>query len=64
MKEPMGEVFAQAPEAEMSRFALEMGVVIKIGNWQVTPLFAIMFLVVMGILFYGISILRLRTKKS
>ncbi|MGD9887433.1 MAG: ABC transporter permease [Bacilli bacterium] len=64
MEKPMDVTFDQAPNELISDFVISMGIDIQVGGITITPLLAIIILLATGIIFYGISILRLRTKKA
>jgi multidrug/hemolysin transport system permease protein len=64
MDKPMSVTFEGAPEELVADFISSMGIQLEINQTLVSSFASILILLVTGFLFYGISILRLRIKKS
>ncbi len=64
MGAPMDAAFAGAPQQTLDGFNSMMGVSYKFGDFTVTPLMSIAFLVLTGILFYGLAMMRMSKKRA
>lgn len=63
MEEPLQEVFAGAPEA-MSSYNETFGVVVKVGNHEVSQGLMVIILLLSAIVFFGLAVMRLIQKQA
>ena len=63
MDVPIDAAFAGAPQEALDGFNSMMGVSYKFGDFTVTPWISIAFLVVTGILFYGLAMMKMSKKR-
>ena len=63
MDVPIDAAFAGAPQEALDGFNSMMGVSYKFGDFTVTPWMSIAFLVVTGILFYGLAMMKMAKKR-
>ena len=61
---PIDAAFAGAPQEALDGFNGMMGVSYKFGDFTVTPWMSIAFLVVTGILFYGLAMMKMSKKRA
>ena len=64
MDVPIDAAFAGAPQEALDGFNGMMGVSYKFGDFTVTPWMSIAFLVVTGILFYGLAMMKMSKKRA
>lgn len=64
MDVPIDAAFAGAPQEALDGFNSMMGVSYKFGDFTVTPWMSIAFLVVTGILFYGLAMMKMSKKRA
>lgn len=64
MEEPMKTAFGQAPPSAAEAFKLEMGMLFKIGETEISTIASIGFLLVSGIVFYLLAILKMSRKSN
>lgn len=64
MGAPMDTAFAGAPQQALDSFNSMMGVSFKFGDFAVTPIMSIAFLILTGILFYGLAMMRMSKKRA
>ena len=60
MERPMELAFYGAPAEIVQEFSEELGVVFVIGNFEVTPLLNIAFMIASAILFFVLSVVQMR----
>lgn len=63
MAEPMSIAFKNAPVQAVTGFKQAMGVVFYVGSKELSPLINILVLVVTGIVFYTLAVIRISIKK-
>jgi multidrug/hemolysin transport system permease protein len=63
MNAPMDVTFAGAPQQTLDEFNSMLGVSYTFGDFSVTPLMSIAFLVITAILFYGLAMLNMGKKR-
>lgn len=63
MEAPMSTAFKNAPEQAVTGFKQAMGVVFYVGNKELSPLVNILVLVVTGVVFYTLAVVRISVKK-
>lgn len=63
MEQGMNTAFAGAPEAARAAFAEELGIVYTFGSWEMTGLWHMVILALVGFLFYGLALWNMRRKK-
>ncbi len=64
MGAPVDTAFAGAPPQALDEFNSMMGITYKFGDFTVTPLMSIAFLVLTGLLFYGLAMMRMSKKRA
>ena len=64
MEEPMAVSFAGAPEAVVTEFKEAMGVIYKMGDYEVSELTSILIVAGVGVIFFFLSLLKLSQKKK
>ena len=64
MSAPIDASFAGAPQQALDRFNSMMGVSYQFGDFAVTPLMSIAFLIVTGLLFYGLAMMNMAKKRA
>ena len=64
MEEPMAVSFAGAPEAVVTEFKEAMGVIYKMGDYEVSELTSILIIAGVGVIFFFLSLLKLSQKKK
>ena len=64
MEEPMAVSFAGAPEAVVTEFKEAMGVIYKMGDYEVSELTSILIIAGIGVIFFFLSLLKLSQKKK
>ena len=64
MQAPMDASFADAPQQALESFNSMMGVSFQFGEFTVTPLISIAYLVVTGLLFFGLAMLNMSRKRA
>lgn len=64
MEEPMSQSFDGIPEKYLTEFKLDMGVEFKIGDWEISNLESIIFLLITTIVFYALGIIVTNRKKN
>ena len=64
MEEPMAVSFAGAPEAVVTEFKEAMGVIYKMGEYEVSELTSILIIAGIGVIFFFLSLLKLSQKKK
>ncbi len=64
MSAPIDASFAGAPQQALDRFNSMMGVSYQFGDFTVTPLMSIAFLIVTGLLFYGLAMMNMAKKRA
>ncbi|HRT68981.1 MAG TPA: ABC transporter permease [Bacilli bacterium] len=64
MEEPMAVSFAGAPEAVVTEFKEAMGVIYKMGEYEVSELTSILIIAGVGVIFFFLSLLKLSQKKK
>lgn len=64
MEEPMAVSFAGAPEAVVTEFKEVMGVIYKMGDYEVSELTSILIIAGIGVIFFFLSLLKLSQKKK
>lgn len=64
MEEPMAVSFAGAPEAVVTEFKEVMGVIYKMGDYEVSELTSILIIAGVGVIFFFLSLLKLSQKKK
>ncbi len=64
MQTPSAAAFTGAPEGTIAQFNEMMGVTFKIGDYSVTPVTSILFLVVTAVIFYGLAIANMSRQKA
>ena len=64
MEEPMAVSFAGAPEAVVTEFKEVMGVIYKMGDYEVSELTSILIVAGVGVIFFFLSLLKLSQKKK
>ncbi len=64
MEEAMTTSFAGAPEAIVTGFKESMGVIFRIGDYEVSVMASILIIIVTGVVFFFLSILKLSQKKK
>lgn len=63
MEEPLAQSFDGIPEEYITEFKLELGVEFKIGDWEISNLESIIFLLITTIIFYVLGIIITNRKK-
>lgn len=63
LQSPAEAAFAGAPAQMQSSFNDMMGVTFKLGDFTITPLISVLFLVAAAVLFYGLSMASMARKK-
>ncbi|ARJ38284.1 ABC transporter [Sporosarcina ureae] len=56
MDAPMAEAFAQAPVEVKESFQLNMGVFFKVNGWQISPFVSVVYLLLITIIFFILSV--------
>lgn len=64
MAEPMKTAFGQAPPAVAEEFRVEMGMLFKVGDAELSTLASVGFLLVSGLIFYHLAIFNLSRKSK
>lgn len=64
MKEYIQTTFAGAPDAVVEAFKLDMGIIYRVGDTEITPLMSIGYLLACAVLFFALSVWRAGKKEK
>jgi len=63
MEAPMAEMFTDAPSQVIYDFQTEMGVVLKFGSYEVTPLVSVLTLIITAVVFFSLTLINMSRLK-
>ena len=63
MEAPMAEMFTDAPSQIIYDFQTEMGVVLKFGSYEVTPLVSVLTLIITAVVFFSLTLINMSRLK-
>lgn len=64
MDKPMSEMFESTPQNFISEFQTEMGVVLKIGDNEILPLFSVLILAATAVIFFALSLFNISRRQN